>query len=54
MKKTYITPKIEIVPLNGGAVCQSLTIGSGNTDATSGDGNDLVHEESSWDIWGDD
>ena len=50
MKKTYIIPAELIVELNSGAICQSLIIGSGNSDSSSGNGTDLVKEEtgSSW------
>jgi len=47
MKKTYISPEFLAVELNSGSICQSLVVGSGNTDASSGDGTDLVKEESS-------
>lgn len=47
MKKTYMTPAALTVELNCGAICQSLIIGSGNgSDRTTGDGTDLVKEES--------
>lgn len=59
MKKIYQTPGIDVVALNGGAICQTLVIGSGNSDSGSGDGEDLVKEDrafgdSSYNIWDDD
>ena len=44
MKKTYINPTFLVVEINCGAICQ-LLIGSGGTDATTGNGVDLVKEE---------
>lgn len=59
MKKIYQTPGIDVVALNGGAICQTLVIGSGNSDSGSGNGEDLVKEDrafgdSSYNIWDDD
>ncbi len=48
MKKTYISPEFLAVELNCGRFCQTLVVGSGNTDATSGDGTDLVKEENTY------
>ena len=45
MKKTYTTPTALTVVLNSGDICQSLVIGSGNSDSSSGNGTDLVKEE---------
>ncbi|MBR2249868.1 MAG: hypothetical protein IJ844_05120 [Prevotella sp.] len=54
MKRIYKNPTVTIVELNGGAVCQSLIIGSGATSETTGDGTDLVKEQGDWgDIWGE-
>ena len=61
MKKTYIIPTLTVVLLNGGAVCQSLIIGSGSSDATSGNGTDLVKGDRAgrgnredYNVWNDD
>lgn len=65
MKKIYQNPEIDVVALNGGAICQTLVIGSGKSDSGSGDGVDLVkerHEDvsggngrgGSYNVWGDD
>ena len=60
MKKLYQTPATMIVELNGGALCQSLIIGSGNSDSGTGDGTDLVKQDvtsttrDSYNVWGDD
>ena len=53
-KKIYIIPKMDVVRLGGKAVCQSLIVGSGQTDDSTGNGVDLVKEDRGWDIWGDD
>jgi len=45
MKKTYISPEFLTVELNCGRFCESLIIGSGQTEATRGNGTDLVKEE---------
>ena len=52
MKKIYQNPSTQVVELNGGALCQSLIIGSTKSE---GDGTDLVKEgHNSWeDIWTD-
>lgn len=44
MKKTYILPSLRIVGF-GRDICETLLIGSGNTESTSGNGNDLVKED---------
>ena len=47
MKKTYISPEFLAVELNCGRFCQTLVVGSGNTEYTRGNGTDLVKEENS-------
>lgn len=58
MKKIYQTPATMIVELNGGALCQTLIIGSGGSDSGSGDGTDLVKEDvvsrHGYNVWDDD
>ena len=55
MKKIYQNPTMTIVELNGGAVCETLVIGSGKTPQGSGDGTDLTKESGSWgNVWGSD
>lgn len=57
MKKLYKTPEVLIVELNGGNICQTLVVGSGGSDATTGDGTDLVKEDvsmPSYNVWDDD
>ena len=49
MKKTYIIPNVRIWNITGGNVCKGMIVGSGNTDATSGDGTVLTKED-----WWDD
>ena len=60
MKKIYQIPAIQVVELNGGAVCQSLIIGSGQSATGRGNGTDLVKENtissttSNYSVWDDD
>ena len=60
MKKIYQQPITTVVLLNGGNVCQSLVIGSGQSDETTGDGNDLIKEDVvqkdpyHYNVWDDD
>lgn len=61
MKKLYQTPATLIVELNGGALCETLIIGSGGgSDTTTGNGTDLVKEDAtstsrdSYNVWDDD
>ena len=59
MKKIYQIPSTMIVELNGGALCQSLIIGSGggSNPNTTGNGTDLVKENTStpdYNVWDDD
>ena len=61
MKKIYQIPTLEIVQLNGGAVCQSLIIGSGQSSTGSGNGVDLVKGDrgsrssrQDYNVWNDD
>ena len=48
MKKTYISPEFLAVELNCGRFCQTLVVGSGNTEYTRGNGTDLVKEENTY------
>ncbi len=52
MRKIYVNPTVDVVELNGGAICQSLVIGSAGSE---GDGDDLVKEDRNnrGDIWSD-
>ena len=60
MKKLYQTPATLIVELNGGALCQTLIIGSGggSNPSTTGNGTDLVKEDAAsrqdYNVWDDD
>lgn len=55
MKKTYITPALVVVSLGSGPLCESIIVGSGRTDETTGNGVDLTKDQGDWDddLWDD-
>lgn len=55
MKKIYITPALVVVHLGSGPLCETIIVGSGKTDESTGDGNDLTKEFGDWDddLWDD-